>query len=361
MGLFDKLEKRLESGVNSAFAKAFRAEVQPVELASAMRRAMDDRATSAGKNKRPIVPNMFDIELSSTDHEHLTAYQAALVDELKASAAEHAETQRYTPGGPLTVNFTENDALETGVFKVRPSIARQAVQQPDPEPLHEAPTDAPEPEPSRKPAGGFALPGMRRRKHDPEFDDRSAAVTHRAGGAHDTYTGRSHEDADDRDVDSNDRAQDAHGWEEEEDEFGHAFVRRNQSDHQDQYEQPAEYYEEQPERPAPWTPSPAAPRSYRQRPYLDIDGDRYPLMGAITIIGRDDDVDIVLDDSGVSRRHSEVRVTNDGPHLVASLSDLGSTNGTFLNGERVTSVHLDEGDRITVGRTSIIFRQGKRR
>ena len=381
MGLFDKLEKRLESGVNSAFAKAFRAEVQPVELASAMRRAMDDRATSAGKNKRPIVPNLFEIELSSTDHEHLTAYQAALVDELKASAAEHAETQRYTPGGPLAVNFTENDALETGVFKVRPSIARQAVQQPDPEPPHEAPTDAPEPEPSRKPAGGFALPGMRRRKHDPEFDDRSEAVTHHAGGAHDTYTGRSDEDADDRDEDSHDRAQDAHGWEEE-DEFGHAFVRRNQSDHQDhdaqhpnrqptqyaneqdqqdEYEQPARYYEEQPERPAPWTPSPAAPRSYRQRPYLDIDGDRYPLMGAITIIGRDDDVDIVLDDSGVSRRHSEVRVTNDGPHLVASLSDLGSTNGTFLNGERVTSVHLDEGDRITVGRTSIIFRQGKRR
>ena len=108
-------------------------------------------------------------------------------------------------------------------------------------------------------------------------------------------------------------------------------------------------------------PSPAAPRSYRQRPQLDIDGDLYPLLGAITVIGRDDDVDIVLDDGGVSRRHSEIRVTNDGPHLVASLSDLGSTNGTFLNGERVTSVRLNDGDRITVGRTSMIFLTGSRR
>lgn len=303
MGLFDKLEKRLEAGVNNAFAKAFRAEVQPVELASAVRRAMDDRATSAGKGKRPIVPNLFEIELSTTDHGNLTAHERALADELKASAADHAQTQRYTPGGPLTINFRENDELETGVFKVRPSIARQA--QPSP-----APTQAPEHlEPEReRPVGGFALPGNR---HSRPVDEAVHSST--------THEGQyqSHWDA-------------------------------------------AEHVDE-PVKRAPLEPSPAAPKSYKQRPLLDIDGDRYPLMGAITIIGRDDDVDIVLDDSGVSRRHSEVRVTNDGPHLVATLSDLGSTNGTFLNGDRVHSERLQDGDRITVGRTSIIFREGGRR
>ena len=44
MGLFDKVERGLERAVNSAFAKAFKSEVQPVEIASAIRRAMDDRA-----------------------------------------------------------------------------------------------------------------------------------------------------------------------------------------------------------------------------------------------------------------------------------------------------------------------------
>lgn len=316
MGLFDKLEKRLESGVNNAFAKAFRAEVQPVELASALRRAMDDRATSAGKSKRPIVPNLFDIELSTTDHERLTAHEAELVDELRASAAEHAETQRYTPGGPLSINFAANEELETGVFKVRPSIARQARE---PAPVAEPVVE--EPRPAVPPPGGFALPGFGRRRAQPEPQHDAAR---------------------------------SHGRDHEHDGFDDGYA---DPDPEPQY-QPQ--YEEQP-RHAPLAPSPAAPRSYRQRPYLDVDGDHYPLMGAITILGRDDDVDIVLDDSGISRRHTEIRVTNDGPHLVASLSDLGSTNGTFLNGERITSVHLDDGDRITVGRTSLIFRQGGRR
>ena len=78
---------------------------------------------------------------------------------------------------------------------------------------------------------------------------------------------------------------------------------------------------------------------------------------------RRDAVDaIILDDPGISRRHSEIRVTNDGPHLVSSIRDLASTNGTFVNGERlaVASVRLVDGDQITIGRTPITFRAGKR-
>ena len=112
--------------------------------------------------------------------------------------------------------------------------------------------------------------------------------------------------------------------------------------------------------PAP--PPPARPRRANpaDRPWLDVDGERYPLMGAITILGRDDSADIILDDPGISRRHSELRVTTDGPHFVTTIRDLGSTNGTFVNGERITSEHLEDGDRVTVGRTSITFRGGRR-
>jgi pSer/pThr/pTyr-binding forkhead associated (FHA) protein len=114
------------------------------------------------------------------------------------------------------------------------------------------------------------------------------------------------------------------------------------------------------QRQAPVTPPPARRVNPADRPWLDVDGERYPLMGALTVLGRDDTADIILDDPGISRRHSEIRVTTDGPHLVASIKDLGSTNGTFVNSERITSQRLSDGDRITVGRTTVVYRAGRR-
>jgi len=84
------------------------------------------------------------------------------------------------------------------------------------------------------------------------------------------------------------------------------------------------------------------------------------MLTAITVLGRDNTADVILDDPGISRRHTEIRVTSDGPHLVASIRDLGSTNGTFVNGERITSQRLTEGDRVSVGRTTLIYRAGRR-
>ncbi|HET8987324.1 MAG TPA: FHA domain-containing protein, partial [Humibacillus sp.] len=112
------------------------------------------------------------------------------------------------------------------------------------------------------------------------------------------------------------------------------------------------------QRPVP--PRPAARTNPSSRPWLDIGGDRYPLLGSLTTLGRDDSADIVVDDPGVSRRHSEIRVTTDGPHLITSIRDLNSTNGTFVNGERISSQRLHDGDRITLGRTSATFRAGRR-
>jgi len=258
VGLFDRVEQRLERAVNGVFAKAFKSEVQPVEIAAAIRRAMDDRAAVLGHG-RTFVPNIYNVELSARDHERLASFSDALSDELVASAQEHAESQRYTPGGPIQVHFSTHDDLETGVFRLRTSTAkapRQPAQQPPPA------------APSRPSA-------------DPE-----ATAVHQA--------------------------------------------------------------------PAAQRPNPA------DRPWLEIDGERYPLLGAITVLGRDDAADIVLDDPGISRRHSEVRVTSDGPHLVTSIRDLGSTNGTFVDGDRISSQRLDDGARITVGRTTLTFHTGRR-
>ena len=84
-----------------------------------------------------------------------------------------------------------------------------------------------------------------------------------------------------------------------------------------------------------------------------------PILGAINVIGRDEVNRRDFDDPGISRRHSEIRVTTDGPHLTATVRDLGSTNGTFVNGERVSNHRLEDGDRVTFGRTTVVYHAGR--
>jgi hypothetical protein len=77
----------------------------------------------------------------------------------------------------------------------------------------------------------------------------------------------------------------------------------------------------------------------------------YPLAKDTLSIGRLDSCDIVLSDSGVSRKHAEVRREGDEWVVI----DLGSTNGTIVNGKAVRRHRLAPGDRIEVGETTIEF------
>src|SRR3954454_18703913 len=125
VGIINRVEHGLAKAVHGAFAKAFKSEVQPVEIASAIRRAMDDRAALMGHG-RSMVPNLYTIELSQTDYERLGDYEDDLSDDLVAGAQEHADSQGYQPGGPLEVALVGGEGLETGVFRVRPATAKQA-------------------------------------------------------------------------------------------------------------------------------------------------------------------------------------------------------------------------------------------
>src|SRR5687767_13195484 len=80
-------------------------------------------------------------------------------------------------------------------------------------------------------------------------------------------------------------------------------------------------------------------------------GGEFPLrMNREIIIGRSSDLDMVLVEDMVSRRHAKI-TTTDAEILI---QDMGSTNGTFVNGEKIAGrARLTEGDRILVG-TSII-------
>jgi hypothetical protein len=87
-------------------------------------------------------------------------------------------------------------------------------------------------------------------------------------------------------------------------------------------------------------------------PVLDINGKRHPLTKSRTVIGRGSDADITVDDTGISRKH--VEILWDGSR--AEVNDLGSTNGSELNGSRVTRAPLPTDSVISIGRTRIVFR-----
>lgn len=81
-------------------------------------------------------------------------------------------------------------------------------------------------------------------------------------------------------------------------------------------------------------------------------GARYALTEPVTQIGRHPESGIFLDDVTVSRRHAEVRQADDGQYL---LSDAGSLNGTYLDGDRIEEAALREGAQIQVGKFRLVF------
>jgi hypothetical protein len=100
---------------------------------------------------------------------------------------------------------------------------------------------------------------------------------------------------------------------------------------------------------------PAAPtrQPAQLQPVLDIDGQRYSLNAPSIVLGRSSEADILIDDTGVSRRHLEIRTG----HGTAQAIDLGSTNGSYVNGQKIVgSSDLADGATIMMGRTKIIFR-----
>lgn len=84
---------------------------------------------------------------------------------------------------------------------------------------------------------------------------------------------------------------------------------------------------------------------------LAIGGKAYPVSNTRTTLGRSRQCDVHVTDANVSRKHAEVRREGTEYWIV----DLGSTNGTLVNDERVDRARLHDGDRVTVGATEILF------
>lgn len=260
MGVLQRFERRLEGLVSGAFAKAFKADVQPVEIASGLQRELDDRAAIVGKGNT-LVPNHFVVELSRHDYDRLSVYAKTLSDELAEVVREHAAEQRYQLRGDVQVIFEEDPDLDIGVHRIRSSVVASVTSVPPPQSQPRAAAPAPlavpaAPVPTRKPASAH-----------------HAAQTEKIA-------------------------------------LARAAV-----------------------------------------PYLEVNGERHPLTRPVTVLGRGTQVDLRVDDAGVSRRHAEIQL-GDVPMLV----DLGSTNGTTLDGAPVGRAELTDGARIGMGDTVLVFR-----
>jgi hypothetical protein len=88
---------------------------------------------------------------------------------------------------------------------------------------------------------------------------------------------------------------------------------------------------------------------------LTVAGKTHTVSSTRFVLGRSRDCDLRVADLNISRRHAEIHKDGDAFWIV----DLGSMNGTLLNGRRVEREKLAEGDRITLGATEIVFGRSK--
>ena len=298
MGLLDNLERGLEKAVRSAFSAGGARAVQPVEIASALRHAMDDESFALSEG-HTVAPNDFTVHFAPADFDRARTWGSTLAGELCDEVIRHAQSQGYTLPGSVRVAFHEDAQVHAGQVEVDARIDDGSSPVPSPPAATSAPAPAAArtaddrgPRPSRAPRhGATAAPAPRR---DPSPAPHPAPTPARSESA-----------------------------------------RRAPADEQATVVMPRRT-----------SPAPAVP-------WLEADGVRHPLTHEDMVLGRSSErADVVVPDSSVSRQHARlVRVGRS-----VTLIDLGSRNGVTVNGRRVDgSTVLREGDRITVGQTDLVF------
>ncbi|HNA98669.1 MAG TPA: DUF3662 and FHA domain-containing protein [Marmoricola sp.] len=101
---------------------------------------------------------------------------------------------------------------------------------------------------------------------------------------------------------------------------------------------------------------PTATAVRRATAILSVNGDDLPLSAPGIVIGRGSDVDLRIEDPGVSRRHIQIRVVDSDSGPIVSAEDLGSTNGMLVDGRRVDQARLRDGATIRIGNTTMSVR-----
>jgi hypothetical protein len=122
MSVLRSIESKLESLFEGVFGRAFRANVQPVELARKLAKEMDEHRNVSVS--RVYVPNEYTIYLSTTDRAQFSSYEDSLREELQDYLAEHARRESYALLTSPRVKLETDDDLEIGVFGIATRLAR---------------------------------------------------------------------------------------------------------------------------------------------------------------------------------------------------------------------------------------------
>jgi hypothetical protein len=122
MSVLRTIESKLESLFEGVFGRAFRANVQPVELARKLVKEMDDHRTVSVS--RVYVPNEYTVYLSPADREQFSDFEDSLRDELQEYVGEHARREGYVLLTPPRVRFETDADLDVGVFGIATRLVR---------------------------------------------------------------------------------------------------------------------------------------------------------------------------------------------------------------------------------------------
>ena len=295
MGLLDNLERGLERVVRSAFSAGGPRAVKPVEIASALRQAMDDESLALSEG-HTVAPNSYVVHFSPADFERARSWGSTLASELCDEVIRHADSQGYALPGTVRVAFHPDADVRAGDLRV---VTR----------LDDGSLTAPAP-----------------------HDDGASPATAHGPGASAATPDRLVEDLP-------------------------AAAPREPSPAPRVGPRPAPRRAAAPTAPAAHADQPTVvmgrPVTEPAGPALELDGRMLPLDGDDLILGRSAErADLVIPDSSVSREH--LRLLTVGSTV--TLLDLGSRNGVLVNGRRVDgSVTLRDGDVVTVGQTELLF------
>ena len=104
MGVFDRAEKRIGAAVDKVFARAFKGDVQPVEIAAGIQRELDSEAKLLSRDKR-LVPNNFVVQLSAHDYDELAPMARAINDHIVPELRRHAGERNYVFNRPIRIDY----------------------------------------------------------------------------------------------------------------------------------------------------------------------------------------------------------------------------------------------------------------
>jgi hypothetical protein len=282
--------------VGDAFARVFGGSVVPQEVAQALLREADDNARPLAGG-RVLAPNRYTVRLGAADHDRLAGDEQRVIRMLKSCIRTHIAEQGWDVYGDVVVALKLSGTLHTGQFRTSSSVDPDTPQ----------PRNAGDRSMSQQP-GGHAVP------------DHGQPYAYGRGDGYQPGYGQG---------DPGENYQQPHGrYDElrfEEAQPGYGY---------DGYGQGGD-------------------RLVSASLSLDDGSDRYyELAEGSMVVGRGQEAQFRLPDTGVSRRHLEI--TWDG--RTALLTDLGSTNGTTVNGTPVQTWQLIDGDVVRVGQSRLVFR-----